>query len=203
MAPWLAGNDVVDIGDRANAGAHERPRFVARVFDGEERRAIAASDEPAVLLWCFFAAKEAAFKLACKLGPRPVFAHRRFAVASTLAWVHHDGRAFPLWVDRVGDRVHAIAWTGGVRPFGAVSEVGPSEDPGAAARRLLATSVGRRLRCSPATLTVVRDADPAAWDDLGPPRLLREGAPVETDVSLSHDGRFVAFAACLRSAGRN
>jgi phosphopantetheinyl transferase (holo-ACP synthase) len=197
MAPWLAGNDVVDIGDPANAGAHERPRWLARVCAEEERRALAVSREPGALLWSFFAAKEAAFKLACKLGPRPVFAHRRFVVARTLASVRHEGRAFRLWVERVGERVHAVAWTGGDRPLAIVAKVDPAGDMSAAARRLLAASLGRRLRCSPAMLAVVRDAEPESWDDLGPPRLLRCGLPVETDVSLSHDGRFVAFAACL------
>jgi hypothetical protein len=71
------------------------------------------------------------------------------------------------------------------------------QDLGIAARRLLSTSLARHLGCSPAMLAVVRDPEPDAWDDLGPPRLLWYGVPLPTDVSLSHDGRFVAFAACL------
>jgi hypothetical protein len=38
---------------------------------------------------------------------------------------------------------------------------------------------------------VLRDALPGSWDGFGPPRLSDDSR----DISLSHDGRFVAFAA--------
>ena len=197
MALRLAGNDVVDLGDPANAGAHERARFVARVCGDAERAAIAASSDKGALLWAFFAAKEAAFKLACKLGPRPVFAHRSFVVAPSLTSVRHEGRLFNLWVERDGDRLHAVAWTLGERPLAVAAQVDPAEDAGTAVRRLVAVSLGRRFASSPAMLAIVRDPAPEAWDDLGPPRLLRCGLPLDLDVSLSHDGRFAAFTACF------
>ncbi len=197
MVLRLAGNDVVDLGDPANAGAHERARFVMRVCGEHERRALAWSTDPAALLWSFFAAKEAAFKLACKLGPRPVFAHRLFVVEPTLTAVRHGELVFHLEVEREGDLVHAVAWTGDDRPRAIARAVDPSEDLGIAARRLLVRSLTRDLHCSPAMLAVVRDPAPDAWDDLGPPRLLRYGLPVAVDVSLSHDGRFVGCSAYL------
>jgi phosphopantetheinyl transferase (holo-ACP synthase) len=191
------GNDVVDLGDPANVGADQRSRFISRVLADAEREAVRVSGDPTALLWTFVAAKEAAFKLACKLGPRPVFAHRSFVVDPLLSWVRHGGRRFHLWVDRAGDRVHAVVSTDESPPFAVAASIDPTQDPGIAARRLLSTSLARHLHCSAAMLAVVRDAEPAAWDDLGPPRLLRYGLPLATDVSLSHDGRFVAFAACL------
>jgi phosphopantetheinyl transferase (holo-ACP synthase) len=197
VAPGVVGNDVVDLGDPANAGAHRRARLVARVCGGPEREAIARSCDPTALFWSFFAAKEAAFKLASKLGARPVFAHRRFEVDASLSSVSHDGRAFRLAVDRDSDRLHVVAWVGGERPLAVVAEVDPTGDAGLAVRRLVVTTLARRLGCSPSTLAIVRDPEPAAWDDLGPPRLLRGGLPMVGDLSLSHDGRFVAFAASL------
>jgi phosphopantetheinyl transferase (holo-ACP synthase) len=197
MPHALTGNDVVDLGDPHNHAAHERPRFVARVLADEEREALRGSAEPAAMLWSLYAAKEAAYKLVCKRGPRPAFAHRRFVVDPSLAWVRYGPRRFRLWVERDGDRLHAIASTGPSRPFAVAAAVDPAVDAGVAVRRLLSTSLARHLRCSAAMLAVVRDPAPEAWDDLGPPRLLRYGLPLATDVSLSHDGRFVAFSACL------
>jgi len=196
----LAGNDVVDLGDPANEGAHRRARFVARVCGERERAALATTDDPAGLLWSFFAAKEAAFKVASKLGPRPVFAHQRFLVDPSLTSVQHGDDVFRLSVEREGDRVHAVAWTCGEPPLAVAASVSAGDDLGIAARRLLVTSLARSFRCSPAMLAIVRDYAPDAWDNLGPPRLLRYGTPVDVDVSLSHDGRFVAFAACLATA---
>jgi phosphopantetheinyl transferase (holo-ACP synthase) len=195
----LAGNDVVDLGDPANAGAHERARFIARICGSEERTALAAAADPGGLLWSFFAAKEAAFKLVCKLGPRPVFAHRHFAVDPALRFVRYGTEMFALSVEREGDRIHAVAWTGGERPLAIAGPIEPSADPSIAVRRLVAISLARRFGSSPAMLAIVRDPSPEAWDDLGPPRLLRCGVPLDIDVSLSHDGRFAAFAACITS----
>jgi phosphopantetheinyl transferase (holo-ACP synthase) len=197
VALRLAGNDVVDLGDPANAGAHGRARFVARICGEEERTALTTAGDPEALLWSFFAAKEAAFKLVCKLGPRPVFAHRRFAVDRSLTFVRYGAEVFPLSVEREGDRVHAVAWTGGERPIAIAASIDPSVDPSIAVRRLVAVSLARRFGSSPAMLAIVRDPSPEAWDDLGPPRLLRCGLPLDIDVSLSHDGRFAAFAACI------
>ena len=201
MALRLAGNDVVDLGDPANAGAHARGRFVARVCAEEEQAALAASPDPSALLWAFFAAKEAAFKLACKLGPRPVFSHRKFVVDRALTSVRHEAHAFHLWVEREGDRLHAVAWTCGERPLAVATEIDAALDPGVAVRRLVAVSLARRFGSSAAMLAIVRDPAPDAWDDLGPPRLLRCGIPLDVDVSLSHDGRFAAFAACVGGEG--
>jgi hypothetical protein len=195
----LAGNDVVDLGDPANASPHAR--FVERVFAESERAAIAGSRDPSLLTWSFFAAKEAAFKVACKMGPRPVFAHRRFVVDPSLGSVRFADLTLRLRIEREQDCLHALAWTEGECPFGIATAVDRGHDLGIAARRLVATSLARRLRCSPAMLAIVRDPAPEAWDSLGPPRLLRYGVPVPFDVSLSHDGRFVAFAACLAETG--
>jgi hypothetical protein len=46
---------------------------------------------------------------------------------------------------------------------------------------------------------VVRDPVPGAWDGFGPPRVEHRGQLMAgTDVSLSHDGPFVAVAAIVR-----
>jgi phosphopantetheinyl transferase (holo-ACP synthase) len=68
-----------------------------------------------------------------------------------------------------------------------------SDDARAVLRELVATAIG----CRPAELAIVRDPSPGSWDGYGPPRVVRAGAPVEVDVSLSHDGGFVAAAALV------
>lgn len=184
----LVGNDVVDLDDVAPASVRLRERFVARVCAPSERELLARSSDPQ-LLWCLFAAKEAAFKVASKLGEVPVFAHRRFVVADDLrsvTWLRNrpkDERlTFSLRLEVDGRCIHAVAWLGAVEPVTVRAFTGARDD----GRRALLDATGGD--------EIARAPRPESWDDLGPPRVLRAGAPLPIDVSLSHDGRFTAFA---------
>jgi len=190
------GNDVVDLGDPMNASAHTRERLVARVLHEDERALLRASQTPNELFWSLFAAKEAAFKVVCKIGPRPVFAHRRFVVASDLRSVRHADVVLELQVVTVAATyVHAIASTATRAPLHAVEPIALDANPTAAGRRHLCEWVARALDCEASELDVVRVPLAESWDGEGPPQLIRAGATLDADVSLSHDGRFVAFAA--------
>jgi phosphopantetheinyl transferase (holo-ACP synthase) len=192
------GNDVVDLTDPAVARHHESERFVARVCSEDERPRVATARD----LWSLFAAKEAAYKALVKLGDCPGFGHRAIRVAPDLASVAWRDRRLTLRVSGDGEHVHAVAWIGDLRPIARVLRMeglgGEGERARAVLRELVATAIG----CAPGELEVVRDPVPGAWDGYGPPRLVRSGAPVDADVSLSHDGRFAAAAALVDSAYR-
>jgi phosphopantetheinyl transferase (holo-ACP synthase) len=189
------GDDVVDLDDPFIAASHRRPRFVERVCCESERAMLGASSDPKTLLWQLFAAKEAAFKIVAKTGPQPPFAHRRFVVMPDLRSVSYDGLAFDLRVAVEGACVHAIAWTGAGTPLAGHGLVETGSTPGDEARRRLCEAVARGLGCGRECLAVVRAPAPGSWDGFGPPVLLRDGRPSGVDVSLTHDGRFVGFAA--------
>lgn len=190
------GNDVVDLGDPITAVAHLRPRWLRRVFCADEVERITAAAAPAAVAWSLFAAKEAAFKALSKRRERLVFAHRQFRVAADLGSVRHGELTLTLRVDQDGDCIHAVAVLGSsAAPAQQVAQVPPGADLGRAARALLCGAQASRLGCRPEDLTVVRAPVPGSWDGYGPPRLHRRGVPVAGDVSLSHDGRYVAFAA--------
>jgi len=199
----VVGNDVVDLDDPPNATAHLRERFVARVCNEVERAALEKAADPRTLLWSFFAAKEAVFKVVAKLGAPPPFAHRLFAIAPDLRRARWGELAFELRVRATSGWVHAVA--GGIDEEH-VHGVAPvsNEDAGVAARRLLRRAVARRIGRDETELEVVRAPRPGSWDGFAPPELLLHGRPTSIDVSLSHDGRFVAYAAhlCGRDAHR-
>ena len=119
------GNDVVDLGDPRIAEVRER--FVVRVCCEEERARIAASPEPRRLLWSLFAVKEAAYKVVSKLGPRPVFAHRRFVVAEDLRSVSHEGRVLSAWIHEEDALIHALVSTTPARPPSEIGLVGQGD----------------------------------------------------------------------------
>lgn len=191
---------MVDLGDPVIADHHHRARFVARVLAAGERARLAAAADPKQLLWTLFAAKEAAYKVLVKLGLEPGFAHRRLEVAADLASVRYGERAVAVEVARGASWVHVVATEPRRAVLAAVAPLDPGDDAGAAARRLLCAAAARALGCAPDGLSVLRPRVAGAWDGRGPPALWRDGARCDADVSLSHDGRFVAHAAWLAPA---
>ena len=96
---WI-GNDIVDLAEPGVAGKERDRRFVDRVFTPAERARILDAVAPTIALWKTWAAKEAAYKVACKLREKVVFAHQAFEVAID----RHDG-----WV-RFEDLVVRVRW---------------------------------------------------------------------------------------------
>jgi 4'-phosphopantetheinyl transferase EntD len=181
------GDDVVDLGDPQIAEHHLRARFVERVCSREEASR-ARGDKRA--LWSLFAAKEAAYKVLVKLGHHVGFAHRDLVVAEGWRSVAFRDVRLDLRVEGDDEHVHAVAWIDAA-PVTAVRRA--QGDHSRAARALAAEVLARAGFCG--DLEIVRDPVVGAWDGYGPPRVVsRAGAPIDADVSLSHDGRFVACA---------
>jgi phosphopantetheinyl transferase (holo-ACP synthase) len=188
----LVGNDIVDLSDPQIDGHHRNERFLARVCAGSERLALSQARDAKRYLWSIFAAKEAAFKVAVKrLGPVP-FSHRSFVVAQDLRSVCYRSQVWPLTIANGAEWVHALVGIAGRAVFRVErTERERASDMG---RRLLCELGARAMACEPCELSVVRVRDAAFWDGLAPPALLRRGWPASADVSLTHDGRFVAAA---------
>ena len=222
----VVGNDIVDLEDARTAGKHADRRFVERVLAEGERVALSREEYPAVALWAFWAAKEAAYKVASKLlGAPPVFAHSAFVVTWTDAgperWTGHVAYAaleIPVVVARSGPVVHAIA-AFGAEVESALSGFEPLDDPKEAWKARLAelmpsftdreadavhslpsALVRIRARAALATVLTAAEADLEIVCDPGvmgrrAPRAFLHGSPTAADVSLSHHGRWIAWAA--------
>jgi hypothetical protein len=193
------GNDVVDLGDPETRLAGLHPRFDERVFCAAERKALEASRLRHRLHWALWAAKESAYKARKRLEPEAVFSPREFEVELSplpttggggvaVGRAFYRGDVFELEVRLDGASVHALATSAdeaGARVLWKVERA--LCDPGVAARRLAATAIGAALGLDPAGLRIVRR----------PPVAIDRGRRIEVDVSLSHHGRFVAFACTL------
>jgi phosphopantetheinyl transferase (holo-ACP synthase) len=195
VAPILVGNDVVDLRDPKARSAAKSDRLVERVLCRRERSRLAHAPDPTAMLWTAFGAKEAAYKIVAKLLPGTIFAYKKFEVGPGLDEVCYEDLRLHLWIDANEDRVHAVACTRPCLHIAGVSVLPPDGEPGTAARELLKVTVAGKMGCVPGDLEIVREPRAGSWDGFGPPALLFRGEPIETDVSLSHDGGFVAFAA--------
>lgn len=193
------GNDVVDLGDPEARLDGLHPRWADRVFTAAERRALDLSPAPARhrLHWALWAAKESAYKASKRLDPRAVFSPRAFEVellaplliGTCRGCVRHRGETLALEVRHEAEFVHAVAIAPAVTTRGSAAVLvarverargEPGSDVRAAATAALAEALG---------------ADAFGLRITGLPPVARlEAAELSVDVSLSHHGRFVAFA---------
>jgi hypothetical protein len=183
----MVGNDVVDLGDPETRPGVRHPRFDARVFAPEELAALGFHPEAERLRWVLWAAKEAAFKVARKQKPATVFAPRRFRVtlvAGNAGRVSWEGGELWLRVACGPDWVHAVACSPGSEGIQARQlVVPPAVSPGAAVREHALHAL-RGLLGAP---LAIGKADRI-------PFLKRGTARLRADLSLSHHGRYAAWA---------
>jgi phosphopantetheinyl transferase (holo-ACP synthase) len=179
------GNDIVDLADAGEPS----PRFLARVLAPAERRR--ARDATAV--WRLWAAKEAAYKLLARDGGALPFAHRLFAVDVDAGLVRHPrGEVRVRWQEPAAGAVGCVAWRGPDEPVSATADLAEvGGEPSAGVRLLCRRLLAGRLGIDVAELEIVRPGG-------GPPASRRRGRPMPgVEISLSHDGRYVACAATI------
>ena len=200
------GNDVVDLKDPDNIGKGRDGRFIGRVFTAGERELIASAPSHDTLLWSLWAAKEAAYKAVSRGDPAACSIPNQYRVAlDPEAATRKPGRLTGKVITPRGELfldvavseewVHALA--AGTeedlqRLFRRVKRLETGKgaaDPSAFVRGVLLREIARRLDCPVGDLAVVKNQD-----GLGAPRILFHGNLLAAEVSLSHDGRFAAFA---------
>ncbi len=213
----MIGNDVVDLGDRETRAGAQHPRFDARVFAPCERRALESGEFGEGLRWILWAAKESAFKVARRDDPTTGFAPSRFVVEldrDLQGRVRHRGRDYPVQVSVTRDAVHAVATRSqavGVRAAcrfraAGVSGVAEGAAPGRAAREFAASEIARLLAVSASHLRFGRRGRIPELQPSGSARSELDSARLASlerflgrlAVSISHHGRFVAYA-CWQS----
>ena len=189
------GNDVVHRRDPHIAAHHLKRRFVDRVCSAGEAERVRTSREPGLLLWSLWAAKEASYKAVVKLRPGTPFAHRRFVVPESLAEVRYEDLQLSLEVEANEEWVHAVACTGKTAVLSSVERMEGGADQKEAVRALALEELAARFDLPRDRLEIVRP--PNARGRPGPPQLLLDGRATGVDISLSHDGPFVACAALI------
>ena len=197
--PAYIGNDIVDLTAQGVKGKFNDRRFVERVFSAEEQKEIQSASDPTLTLWSLWAAKEAAYKVAKKLRPATVFAHRKFRVNQARQEVTYEDLRFPVRWEVRPAYIHCIATTEAanlsaakigvfVKPMPAGSHGRKTESIEA---RRAATELLFRER-GIAGAEVIREQE---GEELSPPRFFVAGRRLwDVDLSLSHDEHWVAAA---------
>ena len=204
------GNDIVDLTDPGAIGKSRDERFVARVFAKEEQQRIYESANPDKTLWMLWACKETAFKVAGKLDRQILWAPSRFnvqingdaslgAVNGTVNWPHGnvsvEVRIEPCFIHCIGSSsnpwdLHVI--TKGIGQLSSNGNAPP--DLSERVRALIKKSLACRTSKKKADIKIVRPSGPRG---LLPPVVYIDESIASIDISISHDGMFVAYAYVL------
>lgn len=210
------GNDVVDLKAAAAIGRSRDTRFLQRVLGAAEIESVLAADRPDSLLWAFWAAKETAYKVISKSHPGVTSAPRRYPVTVCPERTEGGARgvvntpcgAIPVKWAFTEDYVHCVGGDAGghmqearldkikcglnrIDTCGKPGSRVPHREESVQVRRHAAAHIASLLSLNPGGIHISRAE--------GPPVVCIEDGPEDIDVSLSHDGRFLAHAFLLGS----
>jgi phosphopantetheinyl transferase len=210
------GNDVVDLRAAENQPAAIHPRFDERVFSPREHELLDRcpdgdhGEARHALRWTLWAARESTLKLLRKSEPELPFHPSEFQVTLSAdrrsASVSYARTVTHVRFDSDAERIHAVATA---RPADSVAagtgRIDASASPAVVSsrvRRLAAVAVDRLLRGvqqgaaadEPGGGRVEISAGEARGKRARIPRARRNGATLPVDVSLSHDGSWLAHA---------
>lgn len=187
----MIGNDVVDLGDPETRSEALNPRFDARVFTSGERSQIERSPSGHETRWMLWACKEAAYKLSKRQDHETIFSPFAFEVSieePQRAMISFRGQRICACLSRLGDAVHAVAALTQADLLRVVAEVAahPSEQS-RVVRDLVRKRVAALHAISPDDVTIIDGPDRV-------PGIRLRGKLHKEAISLSHHGRYVAFA---------
>jgi phosphopantetheinyl transferase (holo-ACP synthase) len=211
------GNDIVDLIRQPNGQKSKDSRFLKKILTDTEIGQVCCSGNPEVALWSFWVCKEAAYKVVRKKDNRAAFLPGRWSVRyrdfqdspeyhPSLQSGSREGEVVIPGSGNVYVRlftfpsyVHCIAsdTTEGMNRIVARVDRLPRPkkslhtDPSIFVRSKLLHCLARHLHLPARDMKIVRESQK---DGLGPPLLYIAGVESAVDLSISHDGCYVAYA---------
>ena len=215
------GNDIVDLKTPEAMGKSEDIRFIKRVLTPYEQQMVQHSEHPDTLIWALWAAKETAFKAISKSAPDVSSAPRRYPVqnlvkfdsdkiSSTLCGVvdsPHGSVTVKAFITE--EYVHCIGVAGSANSLESIAygmdrismdktntgiipgSESISKQESLAVRRLAKKDIASYLQLKEQDIQIIRHK---TQNRLNPPKVYTKGKTKNMEISLSHDGRFAAYA---------
>jgi phosphopantetheinyl transferase (holo-ACP synthase) len=197
----------VDLREPVNAGKSRDSRFLKKILTVAEIDFIRNAENPDKALWSLWACKETAYKVIKKSCVDAAFLPRLWKVIlknheaacsdgevkitdaeivyirlfSHPRYVHCVGADSPADLDRLVCKVEALP----------EKENEKRIDPSLFARKCLARSLADFFRLNFSDIKINRIKEK---NELQPPHVYINGKKSDIDISLSHDGQFVAYA---------
>jgi phosphopantetheinyl transferase (holo-ACP synthase) len=193
----------VDLKEPANAGKSRDSRFLKKILTNAEIEFVQNAEKPDAALWSHWACKETAYKVIKKSFPAAAFLPRQWQVIfNKTKSKYSDGEVIIPGNNRVYIRlfsnpqyIHCI----GADVFTALDKLIWSVDvlpekekinPSLHLRYYLGRSLAKHFSLNFHHIKIKRTKENG---ELQPPRVYVGGKKTDIDISLSHDGRFIAY----------
>jgi hypothetical protein len=193
----------VDLREPANTGKSQDSRFLKKILTDVEIDFVKNAENSDEALWSFWACKETAYKVIKKTFPDVAFLPRRWPVtfdkskskkSDGLVKVPDTGDVY-IRLFSNPDYIHCVGTDKLAVPDKIICGVEnlPDEetDPSLFSRFCLAQSLAERFSLNFHQIKIKRTRTKG---ELQPPRVYIDGRKTDIDISLSHDGCFVAYA---------
>ena len=205
------GNDIVDLAHPQNISGYEDHRFISRVLTPAEQKKFRSSSFPNQCLWSYWAAKESAYKAISRFFPLVSSSPKQYEVSiediGSPSIFHGMVTTPELPVQIRGtidpDYVHCLGVTGkeayiqtietGIYPIPTdkKGDIILPEQESLFVRELAKDRMAAYLKTDVSQIQIRRKI---IVNQPGPPEVFVQGEKIPINISLSHDGRFVAFA---------
>ena len=211
------GNDIVDLKTPHALMKSRDLRFVRRICTTNEQTLVKKAAHQDRMLWSLWAAKEASFKAMLKRNPCISSIPRQHSITllnpemlgdkkRVRCWGFADtpGTHIRIMIEAGSEFVHCIGISDGnvfrqnIRACVEKVRVDNINDPlsskhveSAAVRTAVRAEIAQHENCRPSDITIIRSPHRRG---LGPPSVFVRGHKSNTDISMSHDGRFIAYA---------
>lgn len=208
------GNDIVDLLSPYAIGKSRDKRFVDRVLTKEEKTVVLSSNKPDTYLWAFWAAKESAFKAVSKEDPHLSSVPKRYPVkfhsnrdentGNLKGIVHTPAGIVNIVVYFTHDFCHCVGTIDGCLrknrviyetssiDFNSCPDYSRSNDEASLlVRKIAKCKISTFFQLDESGIDIVR-SDTQKGNE--PPVVYYRNDLTNIDLSLSHDGRFVAYA---------
>ena len=186
-------------------------RFINRVFTQGEKKQILNSVDQDVMLWSTWAGKESAYKVVSKSCPAVSSVPRAYEVSFdgdvtklnrncsgcyTISGVVETSHgSIPVRIFQTYDSIHCIATTGASEAIDSViwgvQHIGSGLVESVIVREAASKHLSLYLNWNPDEIEIRRLKGPRG---LGPPIVYVKDRKAGVDISLSHEGEFVAYA---------
>ena len=182
-------------------------RFINRVFTPDEQKQLLDSTNPDTMLWALWTAKETAYKIASKSHAAVFSVPRAYKVnfEADLAELDENSAVsgvvetscgpIQMKVFQTCDFVHCIGTTGTFKAIDSiiwgVQRINTSMNESFFVRKAARKSLSLYLNHNPDEIEIRRLRGPYG---LEPPIVYVKDRRAMIDISLSHEGRFVAYA---------
>lgn len=188
----MIGNDIVDLNQAAKDSNWKRPRFLDKVFTQKEQLIISSSECKEQTVWLLWSMKESAYKAYVRETQHSFFNPKRIQCQLGLnndGVVYIDNKTYHIKSVITSEYVYSIAKKNNIKSSETYIFRECNSNLSATIKTRIITHIALKKRKSLRAITLRKS-------ELGVPNVYVNKEQIVDALTISHHGKFSAFAMC-------